>query len=114
MLNKYFYMDFGEKIKFFAKEKFGSLQELSTVLGTSPQNLSRYVNGSVEPTKVFFIKMKELGCDMNWLLGETDNDMVIAEPTPQYLSNIKEIDVLKGKIRQIEEKLKELQDIINK
>ena len=62
-------MDFGEKLKDFAIKNFGGIKQLADLLGIADTALHRYINGSVSPSKSFFVKMRELCCDLNWLLG---------------------------------------------
>jgi len=84
-------MKFGEKLRFFALEKFGSLTELANALGMSIGHLSQYVNEVNKPGMEFFLKLKDLGCDINWLLSDDD------KPPPE--TN----ELLKAKIKELEE-----------
>jgi len=93
-------MNFGEKLKLFAIEKFGSLTNLANILGMSIGHLSQYVNGVNKPGMDFFAKLKDVGCDINWLLSEDD------KPPPETDK------LLKERIKELEEENQRLRDSI--
>lgn len=95
-------MDFGEKLKLFAIEKFGSLTNLATALGMSIGHLSQYVNGVNKPGMDFFVKLKALGCDINWLLSDT--------PDPPPETN----QLLQARLKELEEENQRLRDSISR
>jgi transcriptional regulator with XRE-family HTH domain len=107
---KYFFqglsLTFGEKLKYFANTKFGGVSKLAEALGMSQPNLSRYINGPVEPGRAFFKKLKEVGCSIDWLLSEEDSAQ---DSSPPVINNKQaEIDrleeenrLLRGKLSQI-------------
>ena len=95
-------MKFGEKLRFFALEKFGSLTELANALGMSIGHLSQYVNEVNKPGMEFFLKLKDLGCDINWLLSDDD------KPPPE--TN----ELLKAKIKELEEENERLRASIGR
>lgn len=105
-------MDFEQKIRFFAKEKFTNLAKLSRELELDPSYLQRIMKGKVQPGKDFFIKMLNLGCNLNWLLREEqENNHVIAEPNYDYKPTEEETAEKDEQIRQLEEKIKKIQTI---
>ncbi|MFH0735873.1 MAG: helix-turn-helix transcriptional regulator [bacterium] len=59
----------GERIKYFAKQKFSTLKELASALNISPQQLHQYTSGKREPGCKILSKLLEIGCDINWLLS---------------------------------------------
>lgn len=59
----------GERIRLFAKRKYGTLKKLAEAMKISPQQLQQYVSGKREPGTRILIKLLRLGCDINWLLG---------------------------------------------
>ena len=95
-------MDFGEKIKVFARKYFGSIKELAKELDIPETSLHRYINGSVEPSRSFFIKLQNLGCDINWLLSDDEN------PPPETDA------LLKRRLAELEEENKRLRDSISR
>lgn len=47
---------------------------MSKAIGISQPNITRYVKGEVQPTKVLFEKLLAVGCDLEWLLtGQQKN-----------------------------------------
>jgi transcriptional regulator with XRE-family HTH domain len=59
----------GERIRLFAKRKYGTLKKLADSMEISPQQLQQYISGKREPGSKILIKLLRLGCDINWLLG---------------------------------------------
>jgi len=67
------YKSIGERIRIFAKRKFGTLKNLSVAMEISPQQLQQYISGTREPGAKILHKLLKLGCDLNWLLGGIDS-----------------------------------------
>lgn len=59
----------GERIRIFAKRKYGTLKKLAEEMHISPQQLQQYISGKREPGSKILAKLLRLGCDINWLLG---------------------------------------------
>lgn len=59
----------GERIRLFAKRKYGTLKKLAEAMLISPQQLQQYISGKREPGTRILVKLLRLGCDVNWLLG---------------------------------------------
>ncbi len=59
----------GERIRVFAKRKYGTLKKLAEAMKISPQQLQQYISGKREPGSRILAKLLRLGCDVNWLLG---------------------------------------------
>ena len=59
----------GERIRLFAKRKYGTLKKLAEAMTISPQQLQQYISGKREPGARILVKLVRLGCDINWLLG---------------------------------------------
>jgi transcriptional regulator with XRE-family HTH domain len=59
----------GERMRWFAKQKFGTLKKLADAMEISPQQLQQYISGKREPGSKILAKLLRLGCDVNWLLG---------------------------------------------
>jgi len=70
-------MMIGNKIKAFAKKNFKSVAELARQLEMKPQALQSYVDGSSLPGATILMKLKSLGCDINWLLSDTGDSEYI-------------------------------------
>lgn len=63
----------GERIRIFAKRKFGTLKNLAGAMEISPQQLQQYISGRREPGSRMLVKLLRLGCDINWLLGGSES-----------------------------------------
>ncbi len=63
----------GERIRIFAKRKYGTLRGLAKALEIKPQQLQQYVSGKREPSTKILRKLLRIGCDINWLLGGAES-----------------------------------------
>ncbi len=63
----------GERIRVFAKRKYGTLKKLSEEMGISPQQLQQYISGKREPGSRVLARLLKLGCDINWILGGAES-----------------------------------------
>jgi transcriptional regulator with XRE-family HTH domain len=95
-------MTIGEKLRFFAENKFGSISKLAELLGMKPPSLYVYLNNESIPGGEILKKLKDLGCDINWLLSEDDK------------SPPDTIQVLLHRIKQLEEENQHLRDSISR
>ncbi|WP_337871595.1 helix-turn-helix domain-containing protein [Ignavibacterium sp.] len=93
-------MNFIEKLRFFA-ENFGGISKLADALGIAQPSLSRYLSGDVNPGLDFLLKLKDLGCDINWLLSDS--------PDPPPATN----PLLEVRIKELEEENQRLRDSIS-
>ncbi|AFH47819.1 Hypothetical protein IALB_0105 [Ignavibacterium album JCM 16511] len=94
-------MNFVEKLRIFA-EKFGSISTLAEALGIAQPSLSRYLSGEVKPGLDFIMKLKDLGCDINWLLSDS--------PDPPPETN----QLLQARLKELEEENARLRDSIGR
>jgi transcriptional regulator with XRE-family HTH domain len=62
-------MGVGERMRFFAKKKYGTLKKLADAMTIFPQQLQPYISGKREPGTRILARLLRLGCDVNWLLG---------------------------------------------
>lgn len=62
-------MGIGERMRLFARKKYGTLKKLAEAMQISPQQLQQYISGKREPGTRILAKLLRLGCDVNWLLG---------------------------------------------
>jgi transcriptional regulator with XRE-family HTH domain len=74
-------MNIGNRLKYYAKDHYGSIRELVKTLDVNESQFSRYLSGTYIPNGEILVKLAKLGCDINWLLtGEiTDNLKIIQE-----------------------------------
>jgi hypothetical protein len=85
--------EIGKKIRDFGETKFSSINKFASAMEMSAPNLQQYLRGDREPGSPFLIKLKNLGCDMNWLLSEEDESgLIIKEPSMKYKINSLELE----------------------
>lgn len=94
-------MNFVEKLRIFA-EKFGSISAMAEALDIAQPSLSRYLSGEVKPGLDFIMKLKDLGCDINWLLSDS--------PDPPPETN----QLLQARLKELEEENARLRDSISR
>lgn len=108
-------MDFGEKIRVFAENNFGTLTKLAEMLDMDLPSLHRYITGKVKPGKDFFTKLVNLGCDIKWLLSEeTEGGNLVKEPGAAYgeeESDREKIRRLEAEVKELRKKLEMIQKI---
>ncbi|MEJ5350391.1 MAG: helix-turn-helix transcriptional regulator [Melioribacteraceae bacterium] len=92
----------GERIRIFAKKKYGKLKKLADAMNISPQQLQQYISGKREPGAKILIKLLRLGCDINWLLGGK-------ESIESY-----RIYKLETRLRELEQAAEQISQIIKK
>lgn len=92
----------GERIRIFAKRKYGTFKSLAAAMEISPQQLQQYISGRREPGSKILIKLLRLGCDINWLLGGSES-----------LESYK-LFKLEGELRQMQDGLNQIAGIIDK
>lgn len=92
----------GERLRLFAKKKFGTLKKLAEAMNISPQQLQQYISGKREPGSKILVKLLKLGCDINWLLGGK-------ESFESY-----KVYKLESKLRELQEATSQIAQIIKK
>ncbi|MBN1638498.1 MAG: helix-turn-helix transcriptional regulator [Ignavibacteriales bacterium] len=65
--------EISNRLRIFAKRRYGTLKNLANALNISPQQLHQYVSGRREPRVRVLMKLFTLGCDINWLLGGAES-----------------------------------------
>lgn len=96
------HMGIGERIRLFAKRKYGTLKNLAAAMEISPQQLQQYISGKREPGSRILIKFLKLGCDINWLLGGSEK----AESYRVYK--------LESELRKLQNSVSQISDILQK
>lgn len=95
-------MTIGEKLRFFAENYIGSVAKLAELLDMKPPSLYVYLNNESIPGGDILRKLKDLGCDINWLLSDDD------KPPPETL------ELLHARLKQLEEENARLRDSIGR
>lgn len=113
-------MTYGDKIKEFAIEKYGSkgsLTKLAEALGTTMPNLAQYIYNRSQPGSPLLKKLHDLGMDLNWFFSLEDQTAGIVkekiDSVLTYRAN-SEIADLEKKMKEFEKQLKKLKQIINR
>lgn len=109
-------LNFELKIKQFASEKFGTMTALARELGMSLPHLSQYAHLTNAPGIEFFIKLRALGCDLNWLLSDSEM-RAVAEPSTHYSADKMKIEELEKENFDLKSQLTDIQkaaDLIKK
>jgi len=99
-------MNTGEKLRFFAEQKFGQLSKLADALDMSASSLQKYLNNEREPGFGILRKLKNLDCDIDWLLSE---ESVVKETTIEYTASKlrEENEALKKTLNKIKQIIEE-------
>ena len=66
---------FGERLRAFAKARFGTLQKLSTAAGISYQQLSKYATNEKRPQLDALERLRATGVSIDWLIDGTGEMM---------------------------------------
>lgn len=67
-------MFFSYKLRKWILSNYNSLNEFAEDLETSPQHLSRLLNGKRKPGYRILKKLYNLGCSIDWLLDDNIED----------------------------------------
>ncbi len=68
-------MFFSYKLRKWILSNYNSLNEFAKDLETSPQHLSRLLNGKRKPGYRILKKLYNLGCSIDWLLDDNIEDL---------------------------------------
>ncbi|MEW6653088.1 MAG: helix-turn-helix transcriptional regulator [Bacteroidota bacterium] len=96
------YVGIGERMRLFARKKYGTLKKLAEAMQMSPQQLQQYISGKREPGSRILTKLLRLGCDVNWLLGGK-------EPLESY-----KIFKLESELRRLQNSFAQIHTIVQK
>ncbi|MBS1536417.1 MAG: LexA family transcriptional regulator [Bacteroidetes bacterium] len=66
----------GKRIKIFAKENYKSVSALTRAMGMSATALAPYIKGSIIPGIRLQEKLKDAGCDIDWLMTGNKNTVL--------------------------------------
>jgi len=114
-------VEFGNRLRTFIKEKFGTYEKGAAALNMKPPSLQTYLKGESLPGAALTAKLLELGCDINWLFDVKEVSQV-SESLNKYsikknetiLSQAQEITELKKEVKLLEERIQRLQEETNK
>lgn len=122
-------MTFGERLKYFAKERYGGVGNFAKACGIHSAQMSKYISGVNEPMRPVLEKFSEAGLSLDWLvsgIGQMDapqsgflidpNSPVGTYPGEKELSDIMDLndpDVL-GHIEWMESTLHILKVLLDR
>jgi len=66
--------EIGQRLRQWSATQFPSLAAFARALGWIPQNLTPYLNGTILPGNALQAKLRELGCDIEWLMTGKDKE----------------------------------------
>jgi transcriptional regulator with XRE-family HTH domain len=87
------------RIREFQEKNFKSAAEFARALFMKPQSLNVYLSGKSLPGSDVLIKLRDLGCDINWLLTGKSN--IIKEPSSSYNSVTQNTEKNQGEITHL-------------
>lgn len=86
--------EIGERLREFGKTRFGTLTKFEEELGLAKGGLSQYTRGRNALGSNMIIKLKEMGCDIDWLLSGKGDD--------KFLSLLKQIEQTKDFLKKLD------------
>ena len=112
----------GKRLRKFLLDKFGKLNAGAIKLGMSSAGLQMYLSGKRLPGAKILAKLKELGCDTDWLLMLKDEpaadrisdgvNQYLAEKDSVIISQAKEISELRKQVEEAKEAVVNLSKMI--
>ena len=67
--------EISKRLRYYAHMRYGSLKELAANLGVTSSTLSQYTPGKSIPGNTMQARLREIGCDIEWLMtGESEPD----------------------------------------
>lgn len=81
-----------KRLKEFGLKNFKSIAELARQMGMKPQALQSYVDGTSVPGGHILAKLKELGCDINWLLSDASDTRYVSFDEIESVDSIPKLE----------------------
>jgi len=106
-------MNFTEKLDYWIRNTFRTKRHFLEQINVSQSSLFRYLNGKQEPTMEFFVTLRKLGCDINWLITDSDSEAstygnyknlphtAVLEDGIQYIKSERSKDELRNEIARL-------------
>lgn len=111
-------IEVGNRLRKFIKEKFGTYERGAASLDMKPPSLQSYLRGDSLPGAKLIAKLKELGCNTDWLLlhGDEPYPIGVSDATNSKSISAKDKVILSQaeQIQQLREELKALKEEILK
>ncbi len=81
---------FAKKLRIWIDFKYGSIQSFANEVGLKYATVHHYLSGRSEPGLEFLFKIKERGCDLDWLLTDDDRPPPNTTDKAQQLKDLEE------------------------
>jgi len=87
--------EIARRLREFGEKKYPSMAAFARALGIRPQALSSYLKARSRPGYDLLMKLKELGCDIDWLMtGKGENPIFfIGKDEKEVLSYLKSLGI---------------------
>ena len=80
------------RLRDFGNSKFPSMAAFGRALDMRPQELYRYLNGTSKPGNILQVKLRSLGCDIEWLMtGKEAGERKIPTTSNEDLSMLRKL-----------------------
>lgn len=93
----------------FGEKNFPNTTIFAEALGMTQPSLSQYLNNKRSPGAGILQRLRELGCDLNWLLSDDPVICIVSEPRVNY----GEPNKLKKELEAIRSAVQRLEQLIN-
>lgn len=107
-MNKH--VDIGNRLRQFGEERFGNMKSFAGALGVSVQHLSPYINGKHIPGNKLQDRLRELRCDLTWLITGMTKEEIYKKSEKSDLRNADAAS--KKRIAELELEIKLLRSYI--
>lgn len=88
------YAEIGSRMRYFGENKFSTMADFARALAIEPVNLTPYLNGRTRPGNKLQNKLRDLGCDIEWLMtGKTQEHKICTKSEQEILSFLQSIGV---------------------
>jgi len=105
-------MDFGQKLKMWIIEKFGTVSNGAEAFGTDQASMSRYITGGRFPGFEFFKKLAKYDAPIYWLLLEEE------ELKKGKYSNLnimqRQLENFENENKALHEKIIQMEEVVKK
>lgn len=86
-----------ERLRQFYVEKYSTQADFARALGIVPQNITPYLKGERSPGAKMQSKLRDLGCDIEWLMtGKTAKEYKTQEENAELLRLREENEMLRA------------------
>lgn len=99
--------EIGHRLRIWGLDRFKNLGEFSKELQVDYSTLQRYLTGKIKIGQDSFVRLVEMGCDIEWLL--TGESKYVKNPEDNNIINEKLTEYEKNRISDLLMEIEELQ-----